>query len=131
MKESFWGNYQTGHFFEIDEHERWIRRGGNAEKLGVPAEVVRQFDRYSDRETLFPFLWEHAPVMRWRCHGANVSFEFCSEDWRPPLELMKKMGYIIFRFVPSFPHGEFPGDGSPGNALEGFFEWHIRLRKNW
>lgn len=105
MEEGFWGNYERGQFFEIDEHERWIRRGVNAEKLGVPAEVIRQFDQYANRETLFPFLWKHAPVMRWRCHGASVSFEFYSKDWRLPLELMRKWGtlysgpYLLFHMV--------------------------------
>ena len=90
MKEGFWGNYEVGIWFRIDEHERWLRCGNNAEKLGVPKDVIAEFPHFTDRETLLPFVWHHAPVMRWRCHGESVTFEFYAEDWTKPLELIRK-----------------------------------------
>ena len=81
MKEGFWGNYETGIWFQIDEHERWLRRGNNAEWLGVPDNVIAKFTHFADRDTLLPFVWRHAPVMRWRGHGESVTFEFYAEDW--------------------------------------------------
>ncbi|MDD5662822.1 MAG: hypothetical protein PHT71_01000 [Victivallaceae bacterium] len=101
MKEGFWGNYQTGHYFEIDEHERWIRRGNNAHMLGVPPEIIARFSEFSDRETLLPFIWQHAPVMRWRGHGASVCFEFHSESWQMPLQLIDTWGKL---FAGSYLH---------------------------
>ena len=90
MKEGFWGNYETGIWFQIDEHERWLRCGNNAEKLGVPKDIIAEFPRFADRDTLLPFVYRHAPVMRWRCHGESVTFEFYAEDWTKPLELIRK-----------------------------------------
>ena len=90
MKEGFWGNYETRIWFQIDEHEMWLRRGGNAAKLSVPEDVIAEFPHYAARETLLPFVYRHAPVMRWRCHGESVTFEFCADDWGKPLELIRK-----------------------------------------
>ena len=90
MKEGFWGNYETGNWFQIDEHERWLRRENNAERLGVPKDVIAEFPHFADRDTLLPFVWRHAAVMRWRCHGESVTFEFYAEDWIKPLELIRK-----------------------------------------
>ena len=90
MKEGFWGNYETGIWFQIDEHERWLRRENNAERLGVPKDVIAEFPSFADRETLLPFVYRHASVMRWRCHGESVTFEFYAEDWTKPLELIQK-----------------------------------------
>ena len=90
MKEGFWGNYETGIWFQIDEHERWLRREGNAAKLGVPENIIAEFPLFADRDTLLPFVWRHAPVMRWRCHEESVTFEFYAEDWSKPLELIRK-----------------------------------------
>lgn len=90
MKEGFWGNYETGIWFPIDEHERWLRREGNAAKLGVPENIIAEFQHFADRDTLLPFVWRHAPVMRWRCHGESVTFEFYAEDWTKPLNLIRK-----------------------------------------
>ncbi len=105
MKEGFWGNYETGIWFQIDEHERWLRRGSNAGKLGVPNNVIAEFSRYTDRETLLPFVYRNAPVMRWRCHGESVTFEFYTEDWQKPLEIIRKWcrlfagDYLFLRMV--------------------------------
>ena len=90
MKEGFWGNYEIGIWFLIDEHERWLRGGNNAERLGVPDGVIAEFPHFADRDTLLPFVWRHAPVMRWRCHGESVTFEFYAEDWTKPLELIRQ-----------------------------------------
>ena len=90
MKEGFWGNYETGIWFQIDEHEKWLRRGDNAAKLGVPANIIAEFPRFDNREVLLPFVWRHAPVMRWRCHGVSVTFEFHSEDWIKPLKMIRE-----------------------------------------
>ena len=90
MKEGFWGNYETGIWFQIDEHERWLRRENNAEKLGVPKDVIAEFPSFADRDTLLPFVWRHAPVMRWRCHGESSTFEFYAEEWGKPLEIIRK-----------------------------------------
>ena len=90
MQEGFWGNYQTGNYYQIDEHERWIRRGGNAHKLGVSSDISGCFGAFADRETLLPFVFAHAPVMRWRCHGESVTFEFSFEGWARPLYLIQK-----------------------------------------
>ena len=92
MKEGFWGNYETGEWFRIDEHERWLRKPGNAEKLGVPEAVIKRFAENPTRETLLPFVYRRAPVMRWRCHGSSVTFEFESPGWERPLELIRKWG---------------------------------------
>ncbi|MDD2478727.1 MAG: hypothetical protein PHS31_02415 [Victivallaceae bacterium] len=88
MKEGFWGNYQTGEWHEIDEHEKWLRRGGNAKKLGVLPEIIARFSEFDNRETLLPFAFANAPVMRWRGHGPSVTFEFNSESWEQPLSLI-------------------------------------------
>ena len=90
MKEGFWGNYEIGIWFQIDEHELWLRRGDNAVKLGVPADVVAEFRHFEDRETLLPFVYRHAPVMRCRCHGASATFEFYAENWQQPLDTIRK-----------------------------------------
>ena len=90
MKEGFWGNYETGIWFQIDEHESWLRRENNAEKLGVPKGVIAEFPHFADRDTLLPFVYRHAPVMRWRCHGESVTFEFYAEEWEKPLTLIRE-----------------------------------------
>ena len=90
MKEGFWGNYETCVWFQIDEHEMWLRRGDNAAQLGIPESVITEFSHFPNRETLLPFVFRHAPVMRWRGHGVSVTFEFHAEDWEKPLELIRK-----------------------------------------
>ena len=90
MNEGYWGNYETGKWFPIDEHERWLRRGDNAAKLGVPESVAVAFPRFPDRETLLPFVYRHAPVMRWRCYGTSTTFEFYADDWQKPLAIIRK-----------------------------------------
>lgn len=93
MTEGYWGNYITGEIFLIDEHELWLRRERNADKLGVPQAVQRRFKDYvtkEDRNQFLPFIFAHAPVMRFRGHGSDVTMEFACTDWAKPLELIRK-----------------------------------------
>ncbi len=93
MNEGYWGNYETGKIFLIHEHEMWIRTGKNADKLGIPPTVQREFKRFvvkEDRHWLLPFIFSYAPVMRLRGHGSYVSMEFNCSDWTKPLELVRK-----------------------------------------
>ena len=93
MESGYWGNYKKGVFFEIDEHELWIRRGNNAIQLGIPNKIVGRFCAFEvgkDREQFLPFLFASAPVMRWRGHGQSVTFEFNANTWIKPLSLIKK-----------------------------------------
>lgn len=89
MKAGYWGNYETGKIFLIDDHERWIKRSRNAAELGVPPDVVSRFSEFPDRETLLRFLFASAPVMRFRGHGSYITFEFDSTDWQKPLQLIE------------------------------------------
>ena len=93
MTEGYWGNYETGEYFQIDEHEMWIRREHNADKLGIPQAVQRKFKNYAikeDRDSLLSYIFAHSPVMRFRGHGSYVTFEFNCADWTKPLELVCK-----------------------------------------
>ena len=95
MNEGYWGNYETGKIFLIDEHEMWIRRGNNASKLGIPSTVQRKFKEFmvkEDRDRLLSFIFAHAPVMRFRGHGHYVTFEFNCADWTKPLALVRQWG---------------------------------------
>jgi hypothetical protein len=92
MKSGYWGNFATGKIFEIDEHENWIRRGDNASKLDIPAEVIAEFGKFKphqDRDPFLLFLFASAAVMRIRGHGEYITFEFNSEDWAAPLKLVE------------------------------------------
>ena len=105
MQKGYRGNYQTGEWFEIDEHEQWIRRGNNALKLGVPPEAAARVPEFADRKTLLGHLFAAAPVMRWRGHGSSVTFEFNSASWNEPLNLIKNWcgifagDYLFLRMV--------------------------------
>ena len=95
MKTGFWGNYETGVIFEIDEHELWIRRGNNASCLGIPDKVVSRFKSFKagkDRDRFLRFLFASAPVMRIRGHGESVTFEFSSGNRELPLMLIRRWG---------------------------------------
>ena len=105
MTQGFWGNYKKGVYFEIDEHETWIRKSGNAALLGVPEKIISRFGEFANRDALLPFLYRNAPVMRWRGHGAGITFEFNAENWTSPLALIKKWGenyagpFLYFKMV--------------------------------
>lgn len=93
MKDGYWGNYLTGDIFLIDEHEMWVRRESNADKLGIPQAVQKKFKQFAvkeDRDRLLPFIFASAPVMRFRGHGSYVTMEFNCADWTMPLELVRK-----------------------------------------
>ena len=93
MKEGFWGNYETGIWFLIDEHEMWLRRPENAALLGIPSSLrqkIPEFRVQQDRDALLRFMFCHAPVMRIRAHGETVCFEFAADDVRKPLALIEK-----------------------------------------
>ncbi len=93
MKDGYWGNYLTGDIFLIDEHEMWIRRESNADKLGISQAVQKKFKQFAvkeDRDRLLPFIFANAPVMRFRGHGSYVTMEFNCADWTKPLELVHK-----------------------------------------
>ncbi len=111
MKDGFWGNYESGEIFLINEHELWVRRAGNADLLGVPKKVQRKFSQYverTDRNLLLPYIFANAPVMRFRGHGVYVTMEFNCADWTKPLALVRKwceanagplLGLNIFNFA--------------------------------
>jgi len=89
MKEGFWINYRTGKEFDIDEHERWLRRKGNARKLGLPKKLTDgfgEFEPVKDRNKFLLFVMKHAPVMRVRGHGTYVTFEYSSRNRRAPMD---------------------------------------------
>ncbi len=92
MRAGYWGNYDTGKIFQIDDHELWINRGRNAAELGVSAEVKARSEEFPDRVELLRFLFANAPVMRFRGHGTFVTIEFNSSDWDKPLQLIETWG---------------------------------------
>lgn len=83
MKEGWWINIRSGNAIEIDEHEQWLRRPGNANKLGVPSNVQDDFDKFEpikDRNEFLLYVMRKSPIMRVRGHGASVTFEYASRD---------------------------------------------------
>lgn len=89
MKEGYWVNYRTGKEIPIYEHEDWIRTPGNAKKLGLPAALIKSFDKFRpkrDRDKFLLFIMKNAPVMRVRGHGNFVSFEYGSSNDKRPLD---------------------------------------------
>jgi len=89
MREGYWINYRTGKVFIVNEHEQWLRKKGNAKKLGLRANVVRAFDEFEpgrDRDKFLLFVMQNAPVMRVRGHGNYVSFEYASRSRRDPID---------------------------------------------
>ncbi|MPN33799.1 hypothetical protein SDC9_181291 [bioreactor metagenome] len=92
MKSGFWGNYRTGEYFEIDDHELWIRRGDNTSRLGISSDIEARFCEFTprlDRDRFLPFLYASAPVMCWRAHGQYVTFEFNAVKWDLPLDMIR------------------------------------------
>lgn len=89
MKDGLWINYRTGKDFVIDEHEQWIRRKGNAKKLGLPKKVIDGFSKFKpvkDRDKFLLFIMKNAPVMRVRGHGNYATFEFASRNRRQTMD---------------------------------------------
>jgi hypothetical protein len=96
MKEGYWINYETEEAFLIDEHERWIRREGNAATVGIPAsvmsEAVAKYEPTKDRDRFLKHLMAEAPIMRVRGHGEMVTFEYDSNLDEKPLAMIKTLG---------------------------------------
>jgi len=95
MKEGYWINYKTGKEFPVDEHERWMRKGKNAQRLGLPDRVLDAFGEFEpvkDRDKMLLFIMQHAPVMRVRGHGNYVTFEYASRSRRDPMDAIWMWG---------------------------------------
>jgi len=114
MKDGFWINYRTGKEFDIDEHETWIRRPGNAKKLGIPSKVQKAFPEFTivkDRIKFVMFLMQHAPIMRVRGHGNYVTFEYSSRSRNDPMDSiwlwgLKNAGPFTGMYIVNFATGE-------------------------
>jgi hypothetical protein len=96
MKEGYWANYNTGKVFLIDEHEMWIRREGNADKLGLSEKLftatTAKYKPQKDRDEFLKNLMRHAPIMRVRGHGDVVTFEYSSKSEVKPWESIRRQG---------------------------------------
>ena len=95
MNDGYWVNYDTDKIIKIDEHERWIRRPGNAKTLGLDSKLIKAFDKYKpekDRDKFLLFLMQNAPIMRVRGHGNYASFEYESRSRNSPMEAILKWG---------------------------------------
>ena len=82
MNEGFWINYDNDKVFPIYEHEKWLREGNNAKKLGIPKDVINAFGKYKpekDRDKFLLFVMRESPVMRVRGHGSTWTFEFSTK----------------------------------------------------
>ena len=89
MKDGWWINTRSGKDFLIDEHERWIRRPGNAKKLGVPNNIQKDFSKFEpvkDRNEFLLHIMRRSPVMRVRGHGNYVTFEYASRSRRDAID---------------------------------------------
>lgn len=114
MKEGFWINYKTGREFAVDEHERWLRRKGNAKKLGLPKKVVEAFGEFEperERNKFLLFVLRHAPVMRVRGHGNRVAFEYASRNLKAPMDAiwlwgLDNAGPFTDLYIVNFASGE-------------------------
>jgi hypothetical protein len=91
VKEGFWLNYKTRHFIELVctgvDHEAAIRSPGSQKWLGVPAAVVRTFERYSirtERDAFLTHVLKTLPLMRIRGHLTDITVEFWSKDLTNP-----------------------------------------------
>ena len=90
MREGFWINYRNGKQFPVDEHEQWLRRPGNSDKLGISDslahELFKKYEPVKDRDKMLTKLMHRAPIMRVRGHGSDITFEYASHSKRDPLE---------------------------------------------
>jgi len=93
-----WVNYATQEIFEIDEHERYIRRDGNAKKIGVPDYIVDEFDEFEpvkDRDKFLLFILDKSPLIRVREHGNYATFEFSARKADKVFEAINKVGNYL------------------------------------
>ena len=90
MKEGWWINFRNDKMFgPLDEHERYLREGDNAKKMGIPQNVIDRFDQFEpvkDRDKLLLFVMQHSPLMRVRGHGVSTTFEYSSHERSAPLD---------------------------------------------
>jgi hypothetical protein len=96
MQEGAWINYETGKIFDITDHELWIREGKNADRLGVPKSVQKNFLKYSpmeDRIKFLLYLMKNAPLMRMRGHGSDITFEYYNRSSKDPIESVQKAAH--------------------------------------
>ena len=93
MKEGYWINYRTKKFFEIYEHEYWIRDEKNAWNLGLTKLLISRFQDFRpsiDRDEFLLYIMKSAPVMRVRGYGVSVSFQFWAKSPVEPLDAIRK-----------------------------------------
>lgn len=93
-----WVNYATQEIFEIDEHERYIRRDGNARKIGVPDYLISEFSEFEpvkDRDKFLLFIIDKSPLMRVREHGNYAAFEFSARKADKVFEMINKVGNYL------------------------------------
>ena len=105
---------QDDPWIKIDEHERWLRRGNNAELLGVPEYTREKFGDYKveiDRDELLKMVLKEAPIIRMRGHKTYFTFEFNSSKINDALwTIFEFMGYAggtaTGMYVVNFATGE-------------------------
>lgn len=93
-----WVNYATQEIFEIDEHERYIRRSDNAKKIGVPDYIIEEFGEFKpseDRDKFLLFILDKSPLMRVREHGNYAIFEFSARKADRVFEAINKVGNFL------------------------------------
>ncbi len=81
MKEGCWIMAASGHYEYVDDHARWIQSPGNAERMGLQEDVIREirllkwdFDGPGRRAILLSAMADG--LIRARGHGPYVTFEF-------------------------------------------------------
>lgn len=86
MREGYWVNYDNDKTFDVEEHEQFIREPKNAKAMGVPANVIKDFKKFTpvkDRDKFLLYVMKHAPLMRVRGHGNAITFEYATRSRRP------------------------------------------------
>jgi GNAT superfamily N-acetyltransferase len=113
-KSGYWINYQTGTEVGVGEHEMWLRNPQNAQMIGVPPQIVADFDKFEpvkDRDALLRYVMQHAPIMRVRGHGREISFEYSSSRSKGPLDAVwtwaeREAGPLTSLFIANLATGE-------------------------
>lgn len=113
-KSGYWINYQTGTEVGVGEHEAWLRNPQNAQMIGVPPQIVVDFAKFEpvkDRDALLRYVMQHAPIMRVRGHGREISFEYSSSRSKGPLDAIwtwaeREAGPLTSLFIANLATGE-------------------------
>lgn len=113
MKQGYWINYQTGAMIEVSEHEDWIRNPANAQKIGVPPQMIAEFANFApqtNRDQFLRYLMEKLPIMRMRGHGSQLSFEYHGRS-KAPLDYVwiiaqKEAGPFTTLYIANLATGE-------------------------